>query len=76
MKPRIMKPRERKRLIERIGVEGSVGRRILELMEGLGFVLVGAEDLDHLSRAVLRFDEGNYLTTITIEDSPRGGRSA
>lgn len=56
---------------ERIGVDGSVHRRILVLMESLGFKLIDARDIDHSSRMVLVFDEGTYLSTITIEDTER-----
>lgn len=54
--------------LEEIGVEGSVNRRLLGLMQGLGIELIDVEDLDHPSRRSLLFDAGDYLTRLTIED--------
>lgn len=56
-------------------VEGSALGRVIRLMERLDYKLVGAEGVDHLSRTVLHFDAGKYLTTLTWEDKPKPGQS-
>jgi hypothetical protein len=57
---------------ERIGVEGSMNRRVLREFESCGFKLVGVRDLGHLSRITLVFrdSEDKYHSEVTIEDKP------
>lgn len=65
------KPKKWRGSRERIGVDGSLHRRILALCESLGLVLVDVSDLGHLSRQVLVFDDVTHMTEITIEDLER-----
>ncbi len=60
--------------LEAIGVEGSTPRRVLCLMQGLGYELVGIVDADHTSRVGMRFDSGDHMTTITYEDTEKAQR--
>lgn len=58
----------------RIGVEGSLNRRVLELCEAIGFVLTSVRGLGHLSRQTQVFlEEGPYgacAVEVTIESLP------
>lgn len=58
----------------RIGVPGSLVRRILDECEAVGLVLIEARYLDHLSRRVLVFDDETHLTEITVEDKEKPSR--
>jgi len=53
---------------ERIGVQGSLNRRILAECEKVGLVLVGVRYAGHLSKQVLVFDDQTHMTEVTIED--------
>lgn len=56
--------------LNRIGVEGSLPRRLLEEVEASGLTLIDVRDLDHPSRVELVFNDGDHhLTTITYEDT-------
>lgn len=50
-----------------LGVDGSLHRRILELCEQCGLVLVDVRDIGHPSRMTLVFDDETHLTEVTIE---------
>lgn len=57
---------------ERIGVGGSLHRRILDLCRSVGLVLVDARHLGHLSKVTLIFRNEGCLTEVTIEDREIG----
>ena len=54
--------------LDEVGVEGSVVRRIISLMQRLGIELTLVEGVDHPSKTVLHFDAGMHETVITYED--------
>ena len=54
--------------LDEVGVEGSMVRRVIKVMEDCGIELTLVEGADHPSKTVLHFDAGHHDTVITYED--------
>lgn len=58
--------------INELGVDGSLHRRLYDLMVSLGLTLVEIKDGDHPSRLTMVFDNDTHMTTIVIDDTEKG----